>query len=158
MTMANNDPPPNVDRTVLDDLDPAVRDFLAAMEKIGSGGCKLFNYKTLLYLSVDDHNVSNAVRKVFAKWLNKLSKFLELKVANLQVTNCNDEFLLVPALLQNAALQTLTGWERVKAGTSKNVYICVKMKASLPFSCLKHRMIPKFVCQQNVHAAQPLSW
>jgi hypothetical protein len=36
----------------------------------------------------------------------------------------------------------LTGWERVKPGTSKNVYICVKMKASLPFSRLKHCMIP----------------
>jgi hypothetical protein len=75
--MADDDPPPNVDRTVLDDLDPAVRDFLAAMdiagtekEKIGSEGRKLFNYKTLLYLSVDDPDVP-----LFAKWLNELSKF-----------------------------------------------------------------------------------
>ena len=145
--MAADDPPPKADTTYLDDVDPAVRTFMAAMDakEIGLGEIdavsrKLYTYKVSLYFSVDDPDVPNAVRKAFAKWLNELSKFSDLRGANLQVTNCNDEFLLVPSLLYDAEFKQLTGWDVVKPGKTKNVYICVKMKASLPFSRLKYRM------------------
>jgi hypothetical protein len=155
--MADDDPPPKADRIRHDDLDPVVRDFLEAMkvaesgtDPIDGGGRKQFSFKVSLYLSIDDPNVPNAVRKAFAKWLNELSKFSDLKGSDLQVTNCNDEFLRVPSLLVDLAFQQLTGWETVKPGKSKNVYICVKMKASIPFSRLKYRM-KAYLFATNTH-------
>jgi hypothetical protein len=80
--------------------------YLEAMEANNTGtkqndalSHKLFNYKVSLYLSIDDLTVPNAVRKVFAQRLNKLSKFADLKGVNLRVSNCKDAFLLVPSLL-----------------------------------------------------------
>jgi hypothetical protein len=99
--MADDDPPPNVNRTQPDGIDPAVLTFLDVMKNTDIGtkpidavGRKLFTYKVSLHLSVDDPSAVNAVRNAFAKWLNELSKFGDLKGSNLQVTNCNDEFMM----------------------------------------------------------------
>jgi hypothetical protein len=155
--MADDDTSPTADRTRHDDLEPIVREFLESMKvaesgtaPIAGGGRKQFTFKVSLYLSIDDPNVPNAVRKAFAKWLNELSKFSDLKGADLQVTNCNDEFLRVPSLLFDLAFQQLTGWATVKPGKFKNVYICVKMRASIPFSRLKHRM-KAYLFATNTH-------
>jgi hypothetical protein len=109
-------------------------------KQIDSAGRKLFTYKVSLYFSIDDPTAPNAVRKVFAKWLNEISRFPDLQGANLRVTNCKDAFLFVPSLLYDKEFQDLTGWETVKPGKTKNVYICVKVKSVIPFSRLKHRM------------------
>jgi uncharacterized coiled-coil protein SlyX len=154
--MTDDDPPPNVDRTHQDGIASTVLDFLEAMKtdaagtkKIDAAGRKLFTYKVSLYLSIDDPTAPNAVRNVFAQWLNELSKFADLKGANLRVSNCKDAFLLVPSLLYDAEFQELTGWETVKPGKVKNVYICVKVKSILPFSHLKHRMV-KFLSATKI--------
>jgi hypothetical protein len=144
--MADAHPPPNLDTTFLDALDPTIRDFLATMQATGSGTAsidaasrKQYSYKVSLYLSVDDPHVPLAVRNAFALFLNELSK---LKGTHLLVTNCNDEPLLVPHLLQDDGFKELTGWEIVKpTGKRQNVYICVKIKSSIAFSRFKHRMI-----------------
>jgi hypothetical protein len=145
--MADDDPSPTVDRTHPDDVDQTVLDFLEAMQvdvpgtkTIDSVDRKLFTYKVSLYFSIDDPSAPNAVRKVFAQWLNEISKFPDLQGANLRVTNCKDAFLKVPSLLYDKEFQELTGWETVKPGKTKNVYICVKVKSVSPFSRLKHRM------------------
>ena len=147
--MADADPPPIVDRNPPDDIDPVVRDFLEAMKATNPGtttidavGRKLYSYKVSLYFSVADPSVPNAVRVCFAKWLNELSKFRDLQGADFSVTNCNDELLVVPSLLYDAEFQKLTGWEKVNSRKMKNVYLCVKMKVSTPFSRLKHRLKP----------------
>jgi hypothetical protein len=100
-------------------------------------------------LSIPDPSKSDAVRNKFAKWLNEFSHYQDLKGANLQVTNCKDEFLLVPSLLHDDAFQKLTGWEKVKPGPTRNVHLCVKMKSAVPFSRLKHRMKP-FLFEHNI--------
>jgi hypothetical protein len=145
--MADDDPPPKVDRPNPDGVAQTVLDFLEAMKAdvpgtrtIDSVDRKLFTYKVSLYFSIDDPRAPNAVRKVFAKWLNEISKFSDLQGANLRVTNCKDAFLKVPSLLYDKEFQELTGWETVKPGKTKNVYICVKVKSVSPFSRLKHRM------------------
>jgi hypothetical protein len=155
--MTDDDPPPNVDRRPSNGIDPAVQAFLEAMEStdpgtvpIDSVGRKLYSYKVSLYLSVDDPNVPNAVRTAFAKWLNELSKFPDLKSPNLKVTNCDDDPLLVPSLLYDDGFKQLTGWELVNSRKFKNVYLCVKMQASTPFSRLKFRM-KTFLHATNIH-------
>jgi hypothetical protein len=145
--MDDDNPPPNSDTTFLDALDPTVRDFLATMNATGGGTApidsasrKQYTYKVSLYLSVDDPNVPLAVRNAFAQILNELSKF---KGAHIHVTNCNDEPLLVPHLLQDEGFKQLTSWECVKStGKRHNVYLCIKIKASIAFSRFKHRMLP----------------
>ena len=156
-TMTDDDPPPKVDRTFQDDVDPAVRDFLDAMKATATGSSKidpavrkLYTSKVSLYLSIADPNVPDAVRNEFAKFLNELSKFSSIPGQTIQMTNCNDEFLLVPGLLNDEAFQKLTRWERAKSGKIKNVYICVKMKSSVPFSRLKQRMKP-FLFETNLY-------
>jgi hypothetical protein len=155
--MTDDDPPPHVDRTRQDDVDPAVRDFLDAMKATATGPSqidpavrKLYSSKVSLYLSIADPNVPDAVRNAFAKFLNELSKLSSLPGQTIQVTNCNDEFLLVPGLLNDAAFKKLTRWERAKSGRIKNVYICFKMKSSVPFSRLKQRMKP-FLFELNLY-------
>jgi hypothetical protein len=154
--MADDDPPPIVDMEPQDGIDSTLSDFLQAMDADTVGtkpndavGRKLFTYKVSLYFSIDDPTVANAVRKVFAKWLNELSKFADLKGANLRVSNCKDAFLLVPSLLYDKEFQDLTGWETVKPGKTKNVYMCVKVKSIIPFSQLKHRMV-KFLSATKI--------
>jgi hypothetical protein len=147
--MADDDPPPNVDRRSSDAVNNPVQAFLDVMEAGGAGSDEIapvvrqvFNFKVSLYLSVDDPNITNAVRNEFAKWLNELSKFQDLKGANLRVFNCENVFLLGPSLLQGKEFQLLTNWTTAKSGNRQNVYICVKMQSSVPFSKLKHRMKP----------------
>jgi hypothetical protein len=108
--MADDHPPPNLDTTFRDALDPTIRDFLATMQATGSGTApidavsrKQFTFKVSLYLSVDDPNVPLAVRNAFAQFLNELSK---IKGAHLHVTNCIDEPLLVPHLLQDEGFKS----------------------------------------------------
>ena len=154
--MADDDPQLNVDMDHADAIDPAVLGFLDAM-KTGATGTeesdpvvrKLFEYKISLYLSVPDPNIPNAVRNKFAKWLSEFSKYRDLKGANFRVTNCRNEFIFVPSLLYDDEFQKLTGWETVKAGTTRNVHICLKLQSALSFSRLKHRMLP-FLFEQNI--------
>jgi hypothetical protein len=145
--MADDDPPPNVDVRRSDAVTDTVQAFLDVMEAGGAGTegfapavRKLYDFKVSLYLSVDDPNVPNAVHDEFAKWLNELSRFPDLKGANLQVTNCENAFLSSPTSLRGREFQMLTDWKTTKSGTRQNIYICVKMKCSIPFSKLKHRM------------------
>jgi hypothetical protein len=154
--MTDDDPPPIVDRNHPEDVAPAVLDFLEAMKHPAKGTetidpvvRKVFEYKVSVYLSISDPSKSDAVRNKFAKWLNEFSQYQDLKGANLQVTNCKDEFLLVPSLLHDDAFQKLTGWEKVKSGPTWNVHLCVKMKSAVSFSRLKHRMKP-FLFEHNI--------
>jgi hypothetical protein len=139
--------PPNVDRRSSDAVNNPVQAFLDVMEAGGAGideiaplVCQGYNFKVSLYLSVDEPNITNAVRNEFAKWLNELSKFSDLKGANLRVSNWENVFLFGPSLLQVTEFQLLTNWTTAKSGNRQNVYICVKMQSSVPFSNLKHRV------------------
>jgi hypothetical protein len=154
--MADDDPPPDVDRNHQAAVNPTVLAFLAAMDStgtemdaIGPVVRKLFDYKVSLYLSIPDPTIPDAVRNKFAKWLNQFSQYNDLKGGNLQITNCNDEFIFVPSLLYDNEFQKLTGWETVKSGATRNVHLCVKIKSAVSFSRLKHRMLP-FLFENNI--------
>jgi hypothetical protein len=89
--MADDDPPPKADGMRQDVVNPVVLDFLETVKatefgttKIDAVGCKQFTYKVTLFLSIDDPSVPNAVQNEFAKFLNELSEFLDLKGATLQ--------------------------------------------------------------------------
>jgi hypothetical protein len=123
----------------------AMKNTTKGMETIGLVVQKIFEFKVLMYLLIPKPSIYNADRNKFDNWLNEFSQYHDLKGTILQVTVCKDEFLLVLSLLQDGEFQKLTGWEKVKSGTTRNVQLCVKMKSAVPFSQLK-----PFLLEHNI--------
>ncbi len=60
----------------------------------------------------------------------------------MRVSNCENVFLFGPSLLNGTEFKLLTNWTTAKLGNRQNVYICVKLQSTIPFSKLKHSMKP----------------